>query len=70
LGITETNFLSVLCNQKYQREIVHPKGNIEQCIRIDQKDDVSDGIFDCSWYALYPEMHGQDSPSKEDDHTS
>ena len=49
--------MGVLRNQKYQREIVHPQGDVKQCIRIDQKDNIFDSFLNRSWYTLYSEMH-------------
>jgi hypothetical protein len=49
--------LGVLRDQEYQREIVHPQGDIKQRIRIDQKDYIFDGFLNCSWYTFYSEMH-------------
>jgi len=59
------NLLSVLRNQKYQREVIHPQSNVEQCIRVDQKDNVSDRVLNGSGYALCSEVHCQGSPSRK-----
>jgi hypothetical protein len=49
--------LGVLRNQEYQREIVHPQGDIKQRIRINQKYDIFDSLLNRSWYTLYSEIH-------------
>lgn len=57
LGHKGGDLLGVLRDQEYQREIVHPQGDVKQRIRIDQKDYVFDSFLNRSWYTLYPEMH-------------
>jgi hypothetical protein len=51
--------LGVLRNQEYQREIVHPQGDVKQRIRIDQKDYIFDSFLNRSWYTLCSEVHGK-----------
>lgn len=47
----------MLSNQEYQREIVHPQGDVKQRIRIDQKNYIFDSLLNRSWYTLYSEMY-------------
>lgn len=41
-----TYFLGVLGDHQNQRKVVHPKGDVEECIRVNEEDDVLDCIFD------------------------
>ena len=43
----------MLRDHQHEREVVHPQGGVEQPIRIDEEDDVLDGVFDKLGLALY-----------------